>query len=60
MNLPLKMLIKEGVTSEPALWQGMEVHPLGPSQLEHFSAMQSGTDGQVFCIVPSDQDCGKE
>lgn len=55
MNFPLKMSIKEGNTSAPSLWQGMEVHPLSPSQLEHFSAGQSGIDGQVvyYCSIQS-------
>lgn len=32
------MFIKEGGKSGPALGQGVEAHPLGPSQLEHFGA----------------------
>lgn len=41
MDFPLKMLIKKDDTS------GL-VHPLGPSQLVHLRATQSGTDGHVL------------
>lgn len=53
MNSPHKMLTKEGDTSGP-------VHPLGPSQLVHLRATQSGTDGRSYTIVPSCRDSGKE